>query len=132
MVVNGEVKNQPSDGHERPVANGMMMIALEPKTLSGRLFPGDVVLTLESAELRLGPGSDYAVMTTIPESEKVSIAEDMAKVNGVLAKGSYWWKVAHGEVIGWVRDDALGEPVTRGQSFESYMKRLEELLSARR
>ena len=132
MVVNGEVKNRPSDGQERPVANGMLMIALEPKTLSERLFPGDVVLTLQPAEVRLGPGSDYAVVAQIPESEDVSIADDMAGVNGVLAKGSYWWKVTYGETIGWVQDEALGEPVSRGKSFESYMKRLEDLLSARR
>jgi len=56
----------------------------------------------------------------------------MAGVNGVLAKGSYWWKVTYGETIGWVQDEALGEPVSRGKSFESYMKRLEDLLSARR
>jgi hypothetical protein len=28
-------------------------------------------------------------------------------LNGVLAKGSYWWKVDFGEVIGWVKEESL-------------------------
>jgi hypothetical protein len=28
-------------------------------------------------------------------------------MNGVLAKGAYWWFVDFGEITGWVREDTL-------------------------
>jgi hypothetical protein len=126
MVVNGEVKNMPSDGSERAVANSMMMIAVEPTVLSGRFQPGDMTVTVDDTKLRLGPGSNYYMLSRIPQGQVVAIVDDPAGVNGVLAKGTYWWKVSYRDVVGWVPDDALANP-TSGNAFESMIDRLEKL-----
>ncbi len=127
MVINGEVMNMPSDGNERSVANAMMMIALRPKVQSSRFAPGDLTVTNSEAKIRLGPGSNYYMLTRVPKGEVVAIAEDPAGVNGVLAKGTNWWKVSYRDVIGWIQDDALADPAQHGRTFESLMERLEKL-----
>lgn len=127
MVVNGEVKNMPSDGHERPVANGMMMIAVAPKVLSSRFEPGDITFTSDPANLRLGPGTNYAVLSLIPKGEPVAIVADRAGVNGVLATGATWWKVAHDDVVGWVRDDSLGDPAPGGRTSQTLREQMKML-----
>jgi hypothetical protein len=127
MVVNGQVMNMPSDGHERPVANGMMMIALAPKELSTRFEPGDISVTLDESKVRLGPGTDYATLSRIPKGAAVSIVADPAGVNGVLAKGSTWWKISYEDVVGWVQDDVLANPPSRDRTLESLMERLADL-----
>jgi hypothetical protein len=139
MVVNGEVKNIPSDGLtsrvtatnqvflpmvgttgtnntqppppdypivERQVANGMMMVVVEPKAQSGTFLPGDRVVTLVTAELRLGPGTNYAVMASL--SPGVVGEVQAHNLGGVLAKGSYWWKVNFGGTTGWIPEETLG------------------------
>jgi hypothetical protein len=127
MVVNGEVMNMPSDGSERAVANAMMMIAVQPKVQSTRFQPGDMTVTVDDAKLRLGPGSNYYMLSRVPKGEVVAIVEDSAGANGVLAKGTHWWKVSYREVIGWIQDDALADPTQHGRTFESLMERLEKL-----
>lgn len=128
MVVNGEVVNMPSDGHERPVANGMMMISLVPKVLSDRFEPGDITVTLDETKIRLGPGTNYYMLSRIPMGKVVSIVEEPAGVNGVLAKGATWWKVSYRDVVGWIQDDALADPMARGRAYDSLMQRMEKLL----
>lgn len=127
MVVNGEVMNSPSDGHERQVANGMMMIALSPKVISNRFEPGDISVTQDKAAIRLGPGTNYATLTRVPEGAAISIVADPAGVNGVMAKGKTWWKISFEDVVGWAQDDALADPASRGSTLESLMQRLEKL-----
>jgi hypothetical protein len=125
MVVNGEVMNMPSDGHERPVANAMMMISLAPKATSSRFAAGDMTVTLDDAKIRLGPGSNYYMLSRIPQGEVVAIVDDPARVNGVLAKGTHWWKVSYRDVVGWIQDDVLADPTLRSSTYESLMERLE-------
>ena len=66
MWVNGVIKNVPSDGSERTVANGLMMVNVQPKLVSTAFSAGQTVATTASANIRLGPGTDYYAFTTSP------------------------------------------------------------------
>lgn len=126
MVVEGRVKNHPNaelkdrpeqetgvpapeptqaEGvTERAVANGMLMVVMLPRELSTQFEPGDRVTTLATSEvnLRLGPGTNYAVLTSLLPGSTGIILPHTGKMNGVFAKDEYWWKVAFGELVGWV------------------------------
>ncbi len=133
MVVNGEVKNntycnnyfcQGNQGKgepfeegalevsavgepiQRAVANGMMMVVVEPMLRSTRFAPGDQVVTMAPTDVRLGPGGNYGVLTTVPNGAMGTVIAHLSQLDGVLAKGTFWWKVAFGEVVGWV-DEAF-------------------------
>lgn len=121
MWVNGQLVNRPSDGYERPVANGLMMVALEPADLSDELSNNQPVQTTEQAEVRLGPGDVYASIGTVPAGTKGMVAPDLHRLNGVSVRGSYWWNVMFDDVQGWVREQSLhGEP--------NWVRRIREVL----
>jgi hypothetical protein len=103
MVVNGELKNMPDD-LERPVSNGFMMVVVEPEERSYAFNPGDQVTTKSSGELDvyLGPGSNYGILTSVPANTAGVVFEHRNQLNGILAKGSFWWKVTFGSISGWV------------------------------
>jgi hypothetical protein len=83
MVVNGEVVNSPNAELDKPapsvtpspaeaaaapakiervVANGMLMVVVQPKEQSDRFQAGQSVSIIDTGEvnLRLGPGTNYA------------------------------------------------------------------------
>lgn len=106
MWVNGAIKNQPSDGSQRTVANGIMMISLVPNgTRSQRFGAGRNVQTNASANLRRGPGSNWDVTATLPVSS-VGVVRANA-TNGVYAKGDFWWNCTFSGREGWVADSLL-------------------------
>ncbi len=113
MVLNGKVVNHPnsetivrlqSEDTPRGVANGLMMIALQPAEISQRYKPGDgVVIGGEGeANLRLGPGTNYPPMALLSVGRR-GVVVDHA-VNGVLAKGFSWWKIDFDGQVGWVSE----------------------------
>jgi hypothetical protein len=118
LVVNGEVKNNPNaetvvrarpDKIERVVANGLMMVLAQPIQRSQRFKTGETVtVSLDGdANLRLGPGTNYTPLAVIsPGSQGVVLAHPL---NGVLAKGYSWWKIAFGETVGWISESVLQE-----------------------
>jgi hypothetical protein len=129
MVVNGQVVNNPNPELdkgdqpitpspavttpapakvERAVANGMMMVLVQPKEQSERFQTGQTVSIVEAGEvnLRLGPGTNYAPLGVVSPGQQGTIVEH--PLNGVLAKGYYWWKIDFGGLIGWVNQDSLG------------------------
>lgn len=118
MVVNGEVKNNPNaetvvrarpDKIERVVANGLMIVLAQPVQKSQRFKTGDMVKVSQEgdANLRLGPGTNYTPLAVIsPGSQGVIQAHPL---NGVLAKGYSWWKIAFGETVGWISESVLQE-----------------------
>jgi hypothetical protein len=122
IVVNGEVKNKPNielaaqegggDPNQRPitervVGNGLMMVVVQPGEYSSAFYPGDRVLAASDLEVRLGPGTNYAALVSLPASTEGIVVEHANRLNGVLAKGSFWWMVAFGDIAGWVPEEAL-------------------------
>ena len=130
IVVNGEVKNSPSDGSERAVANGMLMVGVEPLQRSTTFTAGENVWTRASTGVRLGPGTNYSVFATLPPNSPGVIQSHFNNLGGVLAKGSNWWKLAVGSSVGWVQEQALTaqpppigfvvESRSGGQNFSNY------------
>ncbi len=106
MWVNGQLVNRPSDGAERPVANGLMMMVLEPAEQSTKLSTGQSVETTAAVEVRLGPGG-YPSIASLPEGSRGIVLPHINGLNGVEVRGSYWWKVAFEDVQGWVQQDRL-------------------------
>jgi hypothetical protein len=94
-------------GLERAVANGMMMVIVQPEEYSPVFSVGDPVSTTVDTENRLGPGTNYASFSTIPADTKGVIVEQMNGINGVQAKWKNWWFVDFGGVIGWVAEGNL-------------------------
>lgn len=113
MIVNGTVRNNPNaetivrgnpDKLPRAVADGLMMVVSQPMQRSTQYHSGDEVVISESgdANLRLGPGTNYAPLGLLPPGSRGLIVAHM--LNGVLAKSNNWWKVDFGEQTGWVSE----------------------------
>jgi hypothetical protein len=94
-------------GIERNVANGMLMVIAQPGDFSTAFSVGDPVTTNSSSSLLLGPGTNYATITTLSDGTSGIILAQVNGLNGVLAKGTYWWYASFGSVKGWVTEDAL-------------------------
>lgn len=96
---------------QRLVANGLMMVVVEPKDLSTIFSIGEQVKTLTAVNVRLGPGTNYAVLESVPAGTTGVIYGFDNSLNGVMAKGSYWWRVLleidGRDVIGWVFEPGL-------------------------
>jgi len=108
MWVQGQVRNVPSDGTERAVANGLMMIVVEPPENSTRFAPHQSVIAGVETMLRPGPGDNYDVAAILPAGIAGDILPHSDTTDGVLARGAHWWKVAFSETEGWVNEDDLG------------------------
>jgi len=87
---------------EPKVGNGMMMVVVKPKIQIGSYRPDDIITTTEDTEVRLGPGTNYAVLNTVPANTQGVILKPVSDLNGVWATGTYWWKVKFGPTKGWI------------------------------
>jgi Phosphodiester glycosidase len=94
-------------GIERTVANGMMMVLVQPAKYSNTYAQGDLVATASTTDLRLGPGTNYASFADIPKDTQGIVLKQTNGLDGVLAKSSYWWYVNFGSITGWVPEQAL-------------------------
>jgi hypothetical protein len=98
-----ESENPPEiDTYERSVANGMMMVVVEPMIQSSIYNPGDIITTTMNTTLHLGPGTNYGTISSIPKDTPITVIDHMNDLNGVLAKGSYWWRVSYSGYAGWI------------------------------
>jgi len=100
MWVDGKIMNVPSDGRPRPVANGYMMAIVHEPKKAGTFSAGDRVSTKGDVQLRLGPGTHYAVAATVPNRRTGVIVEH--PLNGIRAKSANWWKCKYEDLQGWV------------------------------
>lgn len=103
--VNGQIKNVPSDGSERAVANGLFMIRVQPKVQTTTFVPVQLVTTNTTANVRLGPGTNYGVLTSVASGTQGHVVSQ--SLNGVQAKGYNWWKVDFSSTVGWVAESLL-------------------------
>lgn len=91
---------------QRLVANGMLMVVVQPETKSEAYHPNNLVTTLGEVNVRLGPGSNYAVLNTLDDDG--TIVAPLNEMGGIFAKGIYWWKVDFGNNIeGWVPQGSI-------------------------
>ncbi|MDI6784846.1 MAG: phosphodiester glycosidase family protein, partial [bacterium] len=119
LWVDGQVKNSPSDGSERYVANGLMMVNVIPMSKTSTFFAGNKVMAKTDAEVRLGPGTNYAVTAIVPTGMVGKIVAH--SVNGVYAKGKYWWKWKYANVEGWTAEENLEYvPAGRIKDWDKY------------
>jgi len=81
-----------------------MMVVVIPEQKSTKFLPGDNVVIQSSGNvnLRLGPGTNYHVIDSLPNGSQGVILQHMNGLNGVQAKGYYWWKVKFGSLEGWM------------------------------
>jgi hypothetical protein len=107
LWLDGKVVNQPSDGHERAVANGVMMIEVQPPKFSHAYQPGDVVEADQLLDLRLGPGDNYRGRSDLAKGADVTIVHHLNGLDGVRATGDYWWQVDDNGSVGWVPESAI-------------------------
>jgi len=107
LWVDGEIKNRPSDGFERAVANGMLMVVIEPKVSSRAFVRGQQVLIAQDSQVYLGPGTNYAVRSVLRPMTLGVVQDSLNDLDGVLAKGSFWWSVRFGRTDGWVPQEVL-------------------------
>lgn len=110
LWVDGTIRNRPSDGNPRPVGNGWMMIVLEPAQRSQLFDEGFRTWLQRSTDLRTGPGTDYPTVHALPAGQEVVISNTLADVQGVYARGAYWWRVNLGDDEGWIAQDTLLSP----------------------
>jgi hypothetical protein len=92
---------------ERLVANGMLMVVVQPPGRSEKYVAGSSIRALDGAEIRLGPGTNYAVLSYAEPNAEGTVVDHLNQLNGVQATGSYWWKVNLGGTTGWVKEESL-------------------------
>jgi hypothetical protein len=107
LIPSAEEASSPILVCERRVANGVMMIELQPKDSSNVFEPGNAVLNQIGAQVRLGPGTNYALLATLNMVQEGVILHQISNLDGIYAKGAYWWKVDFGSLQGWVNQDSL-------------------------
>ena len=105
MLINGTVMNVVSDGSERAVCNGVTMVAVQPMQRSTQFTAGQTVYTTGQANCRLGPGTNFGIITAIAGSAQGTIVNHT--IMGVYAKGYYWWKCNFGGTVGWIAESLL-------------------------
>lgn len=105
MVVKGIVKNRPSDGLPRAVANGLIMANVKPKQQSERFHPDQVVTVTASAGLRRGPGFINPVIQTLNPDSKVTITDN--RMGGIMTECEYWWNVKFNGIEGWITESDI-------------------------
>ena len=104
LWVNGQVKNTPSgkgkdekQGVLRAVANGYCIAEVLPPKKSTEFQAGQQVRA--KGELRLGPGATFASAGQVRDTDTATVLPEA--LNGIFAKGAYWWLCRAGNVEGW-------------------------------
>ena len=110
LWVDGKVKNTPSGkgkdekhGVLRAVSNGYFIAEVLPPKKSTEFQAGQKVRL--KGELRLGPGSTFGSAGTVAGNDLGTIQPE--PLNGIFAKGAYWWYCRFGDADGWASLDQL-------------------------
>ena len=95
---------------QRLVANGMMMVVVQPQQNSSQPHdPGDPVTTVGTATILLGPGNNYAALDTIDGNGVILASSN--NLDGVYATDHYWWLVDFGTIEGWVAEEQIAPQI---------------------
>ena len=106
MVVNGTVKNKPSDGSPRAVASSLVMANYKPKQQSTKFNYGQLVsVTGNSVNFRRGPGTIHPAISVQTLGTVGTITYH--RLGGIMTKGGYWWNVNFNGVEGWMHESYL-------------------------
>ena len=92
---------------QRLVANGMMMVVVEPQQQSTAFNIGQAISTVGESKIYLGPGENFGVLTSISDGSLGVIEDHANDLEGVQAKGTHWWKVGIGTTSGWMAQEDL-------------------------
>ena len=84
-----------------------MIVNVEPLQRSDAYQHGELIRTIYATNLHLGPGTNYPAVTSVAGGAEGRVMPNLAGLNGVLAKGTYWWKIRFGGTEGWVDEAAL-------------------------
>ena len=74
---------QQEFGLQRAVANGMLMVVVEPMQQSFTYIADNPVKLFEATAIRLGPGTNYGVLATAAPGSQGVILEHFNNLNGV-------------------------------------------------
>ena len=117
MYVDGEVKNKKTINEtnsddkniERAVANGILMVNVQPRQFSNKFSAGEQIFVsgVDFLSVRTGPGTNYGIVASLHQALTGEILDNKNGMNGIYAKGFYWWNVAFGEIEGWVAEDFI-------------------------
>lgn len=106
--------DDPTSVLEPLVGTGMLLVSVQPIAQSATFTPAQSIATKASVSVRLGPGTNYASLGSVPAGASGEVIPTLSNLNGVLAKNStaasgfsYWWFVDLGNLEGWVPEDAL-------------------------
>jgi hypothetical protein len=118
----GALEMDPNTGvMQRALVNGMLMVVVEPITQTETFTTSQSVQLYSSANLRLGPGTNYASLGTLPVGKSGKIQDDSHGLNGVLATGYNWWKVDFGGgLVGWMNEQSLTPPAATSFTPNSF------------
>jgi hypothetical protein len=110
LWVDGKVKNTPSGkgkdekyGVLRAVSNGYFIAEVLPPKKSTQFQAGQQVRL--KGELRLGPGPTFGPAAKATATDSGTIQPE--PLNGIFAKGAYWWYCRFGDADGWAPLDQL-------------------------
>ena len=110
LWVDGKVKNTPSGkgkdekyGVLRAVSNGYFITEVLPPKKSSQFQAGQKVQL--KGELRLGPGTTFGTAGKASGDDVGTILTE--PLNGIFAKGTYWWYCRFGDAEGWASLDQL-------------------------
>ncbi|MCZ6528859.1 MAG: hypothetical protein O6949_00820, partial [Chloroflexi bacterium] len=68
---------------------------------------GQPVRTVRTADIRVGPGDNYAAFSAIPDGELGIVLSHINGLNGVNARGTNWRRVAFERKWGWMAEADL-------------------------
>lgn len=118
LWLDGRVKNhvsgkpgQDEPGVLRPVANGCFIAQVLPPRRSRRLQTGQTLTLPADEPLRLGPGGKNAGNARAAAGRSARIIDH--PLNGIAARGSFWWYCSTDAGAGWLPLEQLEGPATR-------------------
>lgn len=93
---------------EALVGNALLMVSVEPEIHNRIFLPNMPVRINTTTELRLGPGNNFAAISSLPSGAiGKTLGMRYQDLNGILAKGIYWQRVEFGDQAGWIRQEAI-------------------------